>query len=187
MVLTPAMNKAHDLHPARMPQKAAHAISDDERDAFRILNRVRASLTDDNWPAKIAAFRMLYNLPVAKQVGQIPARDRTLHRRLCQEELRETIEADDAGDLVETVDGLLDLIYVALGWLVQIVPPELVLLSMEEVHASNMTKVDDCGNPVYDEGGKVLKGANYIKADIGLVLGINQEGASDNGEEDRGV
>lgn len=44
---------------------------------------------------------------------------------------------------------------------------------MNEVHASNMTKPDEDGNPIYREDGKVLKGPNYVEANIAAALGMN--------------
>jgi len=32
---------------------------------------------------------------------------------------------------------------------------------MDRVHKSNMSKLDDNGQPIYREDGKVLKGPNY--------------------------
>ncbi len=33
--------------------------------------------------------------------------------------------------------------------------------ALDRVHESNMSKLDDDGNPIYREDGKVLKGPNY--------------------------
>ena len=38
------------------------------------------------------------------------------------------------------------------------------------VHASNMSKLDEDGKPVYREDGKVLKGPNYKEANLGGVV-----------------
>ena len=35
-----------------------------------------------------------------------------------------------------------------------------------EVHRSNMSKLGEDGKPIYDEGGKVLKGPNYSRPDL---------------------
>lgn len=178
MVLTPAMNKAQELHPPRtLPKQNAWENTQDAVDAFAALNRIRTSITDDNWPKKVLAFHRLYGVPGGEgPIKQLDAYRRVLRRRLLEEEVKETIEADEAGDLIEVVDGLLDTIYVAIGWLLELgLTPLEINLAMEEVHASNMTKVDNEGKPVFDEGGKVLKGDNYVKADIALVLDYEQE------------
>lgn len=162
------MEKALDLHQptnARRPQFP----TEEELEARRILNRNRASLLDDSWPAKVDAFRHLFSLSRfdLPQPGCLPSERNSLHERLLTEEFTETMDAAAACDLEETADGLLDLIYIALGWLCEMgFSSRQINLMMEEVHASNMTKVDDEGNPIYDSGGKVLKGHNYVKADV---------------------
>ena len=40
----------------------------------------------------------------------------------------------------------------------------------DEVHSSNMSKLDENGNPIYREDGKILKGPNYRKPDIGKIV-----------------
>jgi predicted HAD superfamily Cof-like phosphohydrolase len=40
----------------------------------------------------------------------------------------------------------------------------------EAVHQSNMSKLDDKGQPVYREDGKVLKGPNYKAPDLSWVM-----------------
>lgn len=178
MVLTPAMSKAQDLHPPRtLPKQNAWENTQDAIDAFQALNRIRASITDDDWAKKVFAFHRLYGVPGGEgPIQHLPARRQVLRRRLLEEEVAETLAADEAGDLIEVVDGLLDTVYVAIGWLLELgLTPLDINRAMEEVHASNMTKVDNEGRPIFDEGGKVLKGENYIKADIALVLDFQQE------------
>lgn len=174
MTLSRAMAKAQELHPVHtLPKRNAWENEQDVIDAFQILNRIRASLTNDSWPAKVYAFHRLFNVSVGKQgkLQQISSIRRVLRRRLVTEEVRETFDADLKSDMIETVDGLLDTIYVCIGWLLELgLTPTEINLAMEEVHASNMTKVDASGNPMYDDGGKVLKGDNYIPPDLALVL-----------------
>lgn len=171
--MTSAMDKAQQLHGmiARMPQ---FPTPEQKAEAQRT-NRARASLRHDSWPYKVAAFRTLYGLSqhdLDVPGSMLPEPRTALHKRLLNEELVETFEASAEGDLVETVDGILDTIYVALGWLSELgFTPQQVEQLMEEVHASNMTKTDDTGKPVYDAEGKVLKGPNYVKADLALLIG----------------
>jgi predicted HAD superfamily Cof-like phosphohydrolase len=40
----------------------------------------------------------------------------------------------------------------------------------EEIQRSNMSKLDDNGQPIYREDGKVLKSNNYFKPDIRSIL-----------------
>ena len=38
--------------------------------------------------------------------------------------------------------------------------------ALDRVHASNMSKVDDSGDVIYNASGKVMKGPNYKKPDL---------------------
>jgi len=40
----------------------------------------------------------------------------------------------------------------------------------EEIQRSNMSKLDENGEPIYREDGKVLKGKNYFRPNIKNVL-----------------
>lgn len=183
MPLSPAMLKALDLHPAQaIPAGQAWDNADDRLLAMRVLNRVRASILDDSWPHKVFAFHRLYKMPGGDgPIKQLDSMRRILRQRLLAEEVKETIEADLAGDIVETIDGLLDTIYVAIGWLLELgLTPEQINKAMEEVHASNLTKVDNNGQPVYDDGGKVLKGDNYTRVDLCLVLDLLADNTGEN-------
>lgn len=183
MTLSKAMSRAQELHPARtLPKRNAWENEQDTIDAFHILNRIRASLTNDSWPHKVFAFHRLFKMPGgAGPIQQLSSHRRMLRERLLAEEVKETFEANEAGDLVETIDGLLDTIYVAVGWLLELgLSPEEINLAFEEVHASNLTKVDENGQPIYDDGGKVLKGDNYVPCNLCLVLNLEPSNGQGN-------
>jgi len=40
----------------------------------------------------------------------------------------------------------------------------------DEIQRSNMSKLDENGNPIYREDGKVMKGPNYFKPNINKIL-----------------
>ena len=42
--------------------------------------------------------------------------------------------------------------------------------AMQRVFESNMSKLDDNGNPIYRDDGKVLKGPNYKKPELGDLV-----------------
>lgn len=76
--------------------------------------------------------------------------------------------ADDKVDMVEVADALGDLDYVVQGAnLVFGIPAGLV---MYEIHASNMSKLDENGEPIFSPAGKVLKSNLYREPDIKTVL-----------------
>jgi NTP pyrophosphatase (non-canonical NTP hydrolase) len=90
---------------------------------------------------------------------------RTLQRRLIVEEFKEFLEAEQQLIMGLTINSaeclkeLADLVYVCyqyaanLGWDLD--------EALDRVHQSNMSKLDDNGNPIYREDGKVLKSKNY--------------------------
>lgn len=81
------------------------------------------------------------------------------------------VSEDSPRDVVETADALADMEYVIHGFaLAAGIPlPKVV----EEVHASNMSKLGEDGNPIYREDGKVLKGPRYFRPNIARSMGLN--------------
>jgi predicted HAD superfamily Cof-like phosphohydrolase len=90
---------------------------------------------------------------------------------LIAEEFLELREAIVNEDIVEIADALTDLLYVVYGagHAFGIDLDECFL----EVHASNMSKLDDEGQPIYREDGKVLKSDNYFKPNLASVLYVD--------------
>lgn len=105
---------------------------------------------------------------VSETVG-FPDEDlRNLKVKLIAEEVRELADAEEADDLVETLDALADIIYVIYGY------AHALGVNLDhfvaEVHASNMSKLGEDGKPIRREDGKVLKGPNFAEPDIKGVL-----------------
>ncbi len=87
---------------------------------------------------------------------------------LIEEEVDELRAGARDGDLVEVADALADIVYVAYGTAhVYGIDLDAVL---DEVHASNMTKLGPGGRPVRRPDGKVLKGPDYRPPDVNGVL-----------------
>jgi predicted HAD superfamily Cof-like phosphohydrolase len=77
-------------------------------------------------------------------------------------------QEDGTFNIVEAVDALADISYVVDGFAIELgVDLDAVI---DEVHASNMTKPDENGQPIYRSDGKVLKGPYYTKPDIASVI-----------------
>ena len=91
-----------------------------------------------------------------------------LRMSLIDEEVDELRAGARDGDLVEVADALADIVYVAYGTAcVYGIDLDAVL---DEVHASNMTKLGPGGRPVRRSDGKVLKGPDYRPPDVNGVL-----------------
>ena len=83
---------------------------------------------------------------------------------LIKEELDEFQEAMKNNDLLEVADALTDILYVTYG------AGHAFGIDLdkcfEEVQNSNMSKLGENGEPIYNESGKVMKGPNYFKPDL---------------------
>ena len=87
-----------------------------------------------------------------------------LRIELIKEELDELKEAMDNNDLLEVADALTDILYVTYG------AGHAFGIDLDkcfdEVQNSNMSKLGETGEPIYNESGKVMKGPNYFKPDL---------------------
>ena len=91
-----------------------------------------------------------------------------LRFNLIKEELEELRIAIDTKNLVEVADALTDILYVTYG------AGHAFGINLDrcfdEVQQSNMSKLDDNGNPIYNDSGKVMKGPKYFKPDLSKFL-----------------
>jgi len=83
---------------------------------------------------------------------------------LIKEELDELQDAMKNNDLLEVADALTDILYVTYG------AGHAFGIDLDkcfdEVQNSNMSKLGENGEPIYNESGKVMKGPNYFKPDL---------------------
>ena len=83
---------------------------------------------------------------------------------LIKEELEELQEAMKNNDLLEVADALTDILYVTYG------AGHAFGINLDkcfdEVQNSNMSKLGENGEPIYNESGKVMKGPKYFKPDL---------------------
>jgi predicted HAD superfamily Cof-like phosphohydrolase len=104
-------------------------------------------------------------------VGAIPEKEWTVRCNLMQEELDEYHQAAEAGDLVGVADALTDLMYVVLGTYLAHGLQDVAEDLFNEVHRSNMSKLDREGNPIFRADGKVLKSDLFSEPDLRKILG----------------
>ena len=110
-------------------------------------------------------FRTKYNLKSSRSKDK-----RSYQKNLIVEEFKEFLEAEgllfrkNNNIHAEALKELADLVYVCyqyaenMGWFLD--------EALDRVHASNMSKLGEDGEPVYREDGKVLKGPNYKPPDL---------------------
>ena len=92
----------------------------------------------------------------------------SLRYDLIKEELGELKEAIDKRDIKEVADALTDILYVTYG------AGHAFGIDLdkcfEEVQNSNMSKLGSDGKPIYNDKGKVMKGPNYFKPNLGKFV-----------------
>ena len=92
----------------------------------------------------------------------------SLRYDLIKEELDELKAAIDKRDIKEVADALTDILYVTYG------AGHAFGIDLdkcfEEVQNSNMSKLGSDGKPIYNDKGKVMKGPNYFKPNLGKFV-----------------
>lgn len=120
---------------------------------------------------QVQEFHETYGLPVLSSPDINDEKTNALRINLLAEELDELKEALAAGDLVETLDALIDLQYVLDGAFLSFGLQNVKQAAFDEVHRSNMSKLGEDGKPIRrPEDGKVLKGPNYFKPDMAQFI-----------------
>jgi len=119
---------------------------------------------------KVRQFHNAFGVPTEYEPTTNTKEKQDLRVDLLQEELDELKEALDSNNLVETLDALVDLQYVLDGAFLTFGMQNLKRKAFDEVHASNMSKLDENGKPVLREDGKILKGEKYFKPDLQQFL-----------------
>lgn len=102
--------------------------------------------------------------------GSIKEEEYMLRYRLMQEENDEYLEACKRGDIVEIADALGDKMYILFGSILKHGLQDKIEEIFDEIHRSNMSKLDDNGQPIFREDGKIMKSKKYFKPDIKKVL-----------------
>jgi len=100
-----------------------------------------------------------------------------LRHRLMAEENDEYLEAAQKGDLTLIADALGDKLYILCGTLIAHGLQHKITDVFNEIHRSNMSKLDDQGKPIYREDGKIMKSSNYFLPDISGILDAGLEKA----------
>lgn len=93
-----------------------------------------------------------------------------LRFNLMKEENEEYLEAAKNGDIVEVADALGDQLYILCGTILKHGLQHKIAEVFEEIQRSNMSKLDENGQPIYREDGKVLKSELYFRPDIASIL-----------------
>ena len=113
---------------------------------------------------KVGTFMKTFSQEVKTKPSFSSDKINKLRIDLIKEELEELKEAMKNNDLLEVADALTDILYVTYG------AGHAFGIDLDkcfdEVQNSNMSKLGENGQPIYNESGKVMKGPNYFKPDL---------------------
>ncbi len=113
---------------------------------------------------KVGTFMKTFGQEVKTEPSFSTEKINKLRIDLIKEELQELTEAMNNKDLLEVADALTDILYVTYG------AGHAFGIDLDkcfdEVQNSNMSKLGENGEPIYNESGKVMKGPNYFKPDL---------------------
>ena len=117
---------------------------------------------------KVGTFMKTFGQEVKTKTSFSSDKINKLRIDLIEEELEELQEAMKNNDLLEVADALTDILYVTYG------AGHAFGIDLDkcfnEVQNSNMSKLGENGEPIYNESGKVMKGPNYFKPDLSKFI-----------------
>lgn len=120
---------------------------------------------------QVRQFHDAFKIPNAESpTSALSEKDYILRYTLMREENEEYLEACQKNDLTEIADALGDQLYILCGTLLKHGLQNKIENVFMEIQRSNMSKLDENGNPIYREDGKILKSDRYFKPDIKKVL-----------------
>jgi predicted HAD superfamily Cof-like phosphohydrolase len=112
---------------------------------------------------QVTEFRKRFNLPINSGRNS----NHLLHHNLIREEFYEMISSLN---LIDLSDAIIDQMYLLFGYAIDLGIADKLESMFDEIHASNMSKLDTNGNPIYRQDGKVMKGENYFKPNLEKIL-----------------
>ena len=116
----------------------------------------------------VKTFMDTFGQEIRENAGFPNDKTTSLRHDLIKEELNELKEAIENKDIKEVADALTDILYVTYG------AGHAFGINLDkcfqEVQKSNMSKLGLDGKPIYNDKGKVMKGPNYFKPNLGKFV-----------------
>lgn len=120
---------------------------------------------------KVRDFHEAFGIENAQNMTSDPKKtEYELRHRLMMEENDEYLEAAKDADIKEIADAVGDMLYILCGTILKHGLEDKIEPLFEEIHRSNMSKLDKNGKPIYREDGKILKSERYFKPDIMKII-----------------
>lgn len=120
----------------------------------------------------VEEFHEVFQIGNADEIKLIDEKDYTLRYNLLKEENEEYLEACKKGDIIEIADALGDQLYILFGTILKHGLQHKIEEVYDEIHRSNMSKLDENGKPIFREDGKILKSSLYFKPEIHKIIEV---------------
>lgn len=115
---------------------------------------------------QVRAFQKAFEQTLNDKPTLLTDTESELRFALGAEELEEYADATVAEDLVEVLDSLVDQAYILFGTVNAHGLQEQFLKAFDLVHENNMSKLDENGNVLKNEFGKVIKPEGFIPVNL---------------------
>jgi predicted HAD superfamily Cof-like phosphohydrolase len=120
--------------------------------------------------SKVAKFHRVFKQKDGTKPQLVKEYDFLLRHRLMAEENTEYLEACLQDDLVEVADALGDQLYILCGTILKHGMQNIIEDVFNEIQESNMSKLDENGEPLFREDGKIMKSKLYFPPNISKIL-----------------
>lgn len=119
---------------------------------------------------KVQEFNTIFEVNTSPTSKEDYIKGYELRHSLTIEENEEYLEACDDDNKVEIADALGDELYILCGKILYHGLQDKIQDVFNEIHRSNMSKLDENGDPIFRNDGKVLKGKGYFKPNLKPII-----------------
>lgn len=119
---------------------------------------------------KVAEFHRVFKQKDGIEPQLLSKNDFLLRHKLMAEENEEYLEACEQDDMVEIADALGDQLYILCGTILKHGMQNIIEDVFNEIQESNMSKLDENGEPLFREDGKIMKSKLYFPPNISKIL-----------------
>lgn len=113
----------------------------------------------------VKQFNKTFGIAVSKSPSLLDEESYDLKFNLMKEELTEYLNACQEENLIEVCDAVVDMMYILNGIILAHGLQDVVFDMFEEVHKSNMSKLEN-GKVIRRSDGKVMKGSEYFPPNL---------------------
>lgn len=116
---------------------------------------------------QVREFQVAFGAPLPKTPQLLDSKRARLRQDLLEEEVKELEQADN---IVDVADALIDILYITYGTLHEYGLADRAVMLFDEVHRSNMSKMGEDGKPKYRKDGKVMKPESYSPPKLRMII-----------------